>query len=102
MQKPKGTILKLVALGWIHGLHIEQQQTGTDTAETFCKITGSNGKLEGKWETYKEYLDVAPGHNYIAEVKRRHVNEVADWRTFEKENKKDLVEFERLKAKLNK
>ena len=100
MKKPNEVIINLVAIGWIHGIHIEQKQTGTDTATTFCKITGSNGKCEGRWAIYEKYLTVRAGHNFIAELKREYINAYAEWRDFEKENAKDLAEYERLKIKL--
>ena len=102
MKKPKEVLFELSALGWIHGIHIEQHQAGVDTAYTFCKIIGSDGKCEGKWAKYKKYLTVAPGHNYIAKLKTEYVIELAEWRTFEERYAKDLAEYERLKIKLGK
>jgi len=99
MEKPNKIVMKLCDLGWIHGLHIEQRQTGTDTAETFVKITGSNGKVEGRWHTYREFLDLVPSHNSVCHVKEKYVRQVDDWRKFEKQNAKELAEYKRLKDK---
>lgn len=99
MEKPNEIVIKLYGLGCIHGLHIEQRQTGTDTAETFVKITGSNGKAEGKWHSYREYLELVPDHNSVCHVKEMYVRQVEDWRKFEKHNAKELAEYKRLKAK---
>lgn len=99
MEKPSGVALKLYELGWIHGLFIEQQQTGTDTADTFCVITGSKNKARGKWATYEKYLDVRIGHNYVAKLKQEYAVQVERWKEFERVNKEELAEYERLKAK---
>lgn len=101
MEKPNNIVFKLSELGWIHGIHIEQKQTGTDTAATFCKITGSNGKCEGKWSTYEKYLNVSVGHTYIARIKHEYVDAMAAWKAFEEENSIELAEYERLKAKFD-
>ena len=99
MEKPNEILMKLCGLGWIHGLHIAQRQTGTDTAETFVKITGSNGKADGKWCSYREYLELVPGHNSVCHVKEKYVRQVEDWGEFKKQNAKELAEYKRLKDK---
>lgn len=99
MEKPNEIVMKLCRLGRIHGLHIEQKQTGTDTAETFVKITGSNGKAYGLWETYREFLDLVPDYDSVCHVKALYARQVDDWLKFEKQNAKELSEYKRLKAK---
>tara|TARA_R110002096_G_C14012308_1_gene669147 strand:+ start:144 stop:452 length:309 start_codon:yes stop_codon:yes gene_type:complete len=99
MKKPSNIIFKLKDLGLIQGIYIDYKQTGTDTADTFCVITGSNGECKGKWGTYEDYLDVNIGYNHIAKLKDCCVSELAGYKAFEEENKKDLAEYERLKLK---
>lgn len=101
MGKPNNIIFKLKELGLIQGIYINYKQTGTDTADTFCVITGSNGECKGKWDTYKDYLDVGIGYNHIAKLRDCYINELESYRAFEKENEKDLAEFERLKLKFS-
>lgn len=101
MEKPNEIVIKLCGIGSIHGLHIEQRQTGTDTAETFVKITGSDGKAEGLWDTYREFLDVVPDHDSVCHVKDKYARQVECWREFEKQNAKELAEYKRLKAKFD-
>ena len=101
MKKPNEALFKLAVLGWIQGLFIEQRQTGTDTVDTFCKITGDNGKTGGLWRTYERYLDVRVGHNYIAKLKQQYRKELVEWEAFEKQNREELAEYERLKAKFD-
>jgi hypothetical protein len=91
--------MKLASLGWIHGIHIEQHQTGTDTADTFCKITGSNGTASGLWSEYAQFLNVRPGHCYIAELKDDVRKQVEEWNEYERKNKAELATYKRLKAK---
>lgn len=102
MKEPSEELLKLYGLGWIHGLHIEQRQTGTDTAETYCKITGSDGGCEGRWTQYSKYLSVKVGHNFVAEIKPQCVKEAEDWIDFKKKNRRELAEYKRLKEKFEK
>jgi len=99
MNKPSQAMLKLIKIGRIHGVNIRQKQTGTDTADTFCTITGADGKVEGLWSTYSEYITVSPFFDGIAEVSPKAVKEYNEWIKFERENKKDLAEYKRLKEK---
>jgi len=99
MKKPNETILKLYNLGWINEMKVDYRQTGTDTADTFCVLGKGKKQIKGKWNTYKEYLDVMVSHAYIAKLKPEYEKQVEDWKKFEKENADDLAEFERLKVK---
>jgi len=99
MKKPNNIIFKLKDLGLIQGIYIDYKQTGRDTADTFCVITGSNGECKGKWDTYKDYLDVDVGYNSIAKLKQFYISELVSYKVFEEENEKDLAEHERLKLK---
>lgn len=99
VQGPSDTLLKLCNIGHIHGLDIRQRQTGTDTADTFVKITGSSGELEGRWSTYEAYLDLRPGHDYVCSVKPGYVKIVQEWHQFCKDNAAELAEYERLRKK---
>lgn len=99
MKKPDSAIEQLVKIGRIHGIDLWQVQTGTDTADTKCKIRGGAGKLEGWWKDYEQFLDVRPFWDGIAEIKREHRRAWDDWKAFEKANKAELAEYERLKAK---
>jgi hypothetical protein len=99
MNKPGSMIFKIAELGWIQGLFIQYVQVGVDRAETHCKITGRNGSCDGDWRTYKRYLDVGVGHNYVAKLKPEYDDQLREWRIFEKNNTKELAEYERLKNK---
>ena len=99
MDKPSEILIRLCKLGWIHGLHIEQKQTGTDTAETFVTITGSDGKAEGKWNAYRDFLELVPGHNSVCHVKEKFIRQVEDWQNFEIQNAKELADYKRLREK---
>ena len=99
MKRPNNIIFKLKDLGLIKGIYFDDKQTGNDTADTFCVITGSNGECKGKWDTYKDYLDVSIGYNRVAILKDCYINELASYKLSEEENEKDLAEYERLKLK---
>lgn len=99
MKKPNENAIKLMKLGWIQGIEVDYQQTGNDTADTYCVIKGSNGTVKGLWRNYKDYLNVRVGHNYVATVKSEYERQYRDWILFEEQNKKELEEYERLKAK---
>jgi hypothetical protein len=93
--------MALYNLGVINGIKVEYLQTGDEAADTFVTLTGSGGKkLRGKWGTYDCYLDTYVGHNFVASLKSYLVKEAEDWLTFEKANKRDLAELERLTKKL--
>jgi hypothetical protein len=99
MNKPNDVVLRLYKIGTIHGLHIEQRQTGADTADTFVEITGSNGKESGLWKTYKQHLDLTPGYNSVCCLRRSDAEHVEAWKRFERENAAELAEYKRLRAK---
>ncbi len=94
-------IFKIAELGWIQGLFIEDVDVSVDRGETYCKITGSNSSCDGLWRTYERYLDVRVGHNYVAELKQEYQDQLRKWRIFEKNNAKELAEYERLKDKFD-
>lgn len=99
MEKPSKTLIDLCKIGRIHGIYIEQQQTGTDTADTFVKLIGNNGEVKGLWNTYLPFLEVKVSHDSVAEVKRQCWDKMEAWKKFEKQNEKDLDEYYRLKNK---
>ncbi len=100
MKKPNETILKLYALEWINEMKIDYKQVGVDTFDTFCVLGDGKKQVKGRWDTYKQYLDVGVSYAYIAKLKPGYEKQVEDWKKFKKENSSDLAEFERLKAKL--
>ena len=79
MKKPNETILKLYNLGWINEMKIDYKQTGTDTADTFCVLGDGKKQIKGKWDAYKEYLDVRVSHAYIAKLKPEYEKQVEDY-----------------------
>ena len=99
MKKPHEAIEKLISIGRIHGIELWQVQTGAESSETRCKIKGSAGSIEGVWPRYGQFLEVKPFWDGIAELKREHRQAWEDWKAFEKANKAELAEYERLKAK---
>lgn len=99
MNKPNKILLRLYECGVIYSIDIEYVQTGTDTAETMCRLYCENGNVGGKWKTYEPYLDVGVGYNYVAEIKSYFIKECEEWFKFEKENKEELEEYNRLKEK---
>lgn len=100
MKKPSSKLLRLYELGSISAISVEYRQTGTETADTFATITGSQGSLtDVVWDCYREFLDVRVWTNTVAVIKRQYSNEIEEWRKFEDNNANELAEYERLKAK---
>ena len=100
MNKPNKNLLKLCSMSYIKAIDIDYKQTGNDTAETYVTITGINGDIaKGLWETYKDYLFLHVSYNSVASIHDEYIKQVAEWKVYEEDNKKDLVEFERLKLK---
>ncbi len=93
--------MRLYDLQYINGITVHYNQTGTDTADTFVDITGWNGKKikNHPWVIYREYLELRVDYNSIAHIKDHYMKQIQDWLTFEKRNKRDLVEYRRLKKK---
>jgi len=89
----------LLALEPIQGLHIEQRQTGTDSADTYCELTGSGPKVSGWWRMFARYLEVAPDHNTVARVLPRWRTKADERATFERRNASEYAEYLRLHAK---
>ena len=100
MKKPDKNLLKLHSLGYIRTIDVDYKQVSVDTARTYVTLTGLNGKsTHGLWSTYKDYLTLYVGHNHVAQIKPEFKKQLDDWFEFEQENKRELAEFERLKAK---
>lgn len=102
MKKPEDDLMRLAELGSIRGIIIDYRQTGTDTADTYCELLGDGKKkVCGLWRTYRGYLDVSVGHCSAARIQPHLRKQIDDWRRFEKENAKELAEYERLKSKFD-
>lgn len=102
IEKPSKALISLCEIGIIEKLAIEYRQTGTDTADTYIIITGSEGEVSGLWHIYKPFLDIGIGHNYVARIHLHMENSVDQWKKFVKKNAKELAEYKRLKAKFEK
>ena len=101
MKKPNHIIFKLYDIGLIHGISIDLVQSGIDSSETRCVITGSNGTCKGLWSTYLDYLIVDADFRSIARLYPEHVKEVVEYSVFERANTEELAEYERLKNKFD-
>jgi hypothetical protein len=97
MKPPNKNLLHLYDFGIIESIDVVYKQTGTDTAETYVKLKNSFGSIYGKWDTYKEYLDVEVGYNSIAHLKRNHKKVCDDYKTWLNERDSDYQEYLRLK-----
>ena len=100
MDKPPKELFDLISLGRIHGIYIASKQTGTDTCDTECIITGDERKIfQGWWSSYTKFLIVNPDWDTIAHVKPEYIKQMEDWKKFHKGNLRELSEYERLKKK---
>jgi hypothetical protein len=87
---------------WIKGHDIDHRQTGTDTSDTwivFCPIEGK--PREALLRSIEDYLDFRPDFRSSLRLTKGAQNVVDVYLQWEKRNKKDLAEYNRLKKKLN-
>ena len=99
MKKPNNNLLRLHEAGRIRGIFIEQKQTGSESADTFCVITCGNKTIKGLWSTYSHYIKFKPFHDGIACIYDEYINQLQKWFLYENDNERELKEYERLKAK---
>lgn len=90
---------KLMQLGTIKSIKIEYKQTGTDTADSFVTLGGDGEDIVGLWSSYIEYLNVKVDYCSVAQVKEFYVEQWNGWKTYRKNNEKELAEWKRLKKK---
>ena len=96
-KKPDDALLALVALGRIRGVYLAEGPTGSETRDTFCRITGEEQVLEGLWSTYRNFLVFQPGYDWVAIVPESLQRTVDAWRAFEKRYAPQLAELARLR-----
>lgn len=93
-------VKKRLCEGIIIGVKVHYYATGTDTAETDWEVFFAEGKPQ-RWRagTVKGLVRFAPDWVRLFEVLPQVRTEVEEWQKFEKKEKRDLAEFERLKKK---
>ena len=101
MERPNDELLKLYRLGTIHGLFIEQRETGTDTVDTFCTVVCAGVQFEAPWPKFSRYLDVSVRHNSVAEIKDPFMRQCDDWEKFKEDNEAEWKAYKRLYRKFN-
>jgi len=101
MVKPeKYSLKKWLTENIVVGLRVYYYQTGTDTSDTDWELTPAEGaKKRMKSHSVIDLVDLRPDWVRVLQVKSFVIKEVDDYKKFEKKEKKDLAEFERLKAK---
>ena len=105
MNKPLPIVLSLYKADGqgIERAEVAYHQTGTDTAECFYKIFSRNDPKkvvsQGKFDSIAEYMDFKPDFRSIWRLKPEYVEQVEAWKQFERDNAKELREYERLKDK---
>jgi hypothetical protein len=99
LKKPSPYLQQLYDLGTIHGMIFSYRQVGDDTAMTCVEFIGSERRLTGEWQHYRDYLEIGPDHCSLARLRRPCVQEVEAWEKFEAANAAELTEYARLKKK---
>jgi len=99
MKRPNNHIMSLHNLGRITSLTVDYIATGVDSAETYVTISGVSGQLKGRWKSYKEFLQVEVTFNSVASLKSKYKGEVLVWMDFQATHKREMDEYNRLKAK---
>jgi hypothetical protein len=87
---------------WITGHDIDSRQTGTDTSDTWIIFRPISGKpREARLESVEVYINFRPDYHSSLRLTERAQELVADYLRWERRNKRDLAEFNRLKKKFN-
>ena len=102
MKKPGQYELKKFLMRGISGLKLHYYQTGTDTSDTDWEMWDVNGKKKRvRAATVEKLVDIRPDWIRLLRLKDNLAKEVEEWDAFEKANKAELAEFERLKEKFS-
>ena len=100
VEKPNERLIKLYNIGYIKAVKLSEKLGACMyTSEIYVEIVGSVGKCKGKWDLYRNLLVPNFGAYFVAELRDSDKRKVKEWLEFERENKKDLEEYERLKKK---
>ena len=97
MKKPDPSLLALYHIGVIGGIEIDYRHMHTPRGGTYVRLRGNLGSIDGRWEDYREYLDLRVKWNSVAEIKAKFAAEIEAWWIFTESRRKELVEYERLK-----
>ena len=107
MKKPSKTLIALNKIGVITCISIDYRQTGNESAESVCVLTGKkwNGEqmlsthYKGLLSSVEEYLDLDPDYRSVARLKESCQKTITEWEQYERNNASELAEYKRLKLK---
>jgi len=99
VNKPSPALLALYHLGVIGGIEIDYRHIHTPKGGTYVRLRGNLSSIDGRWEDYREYLDLKVEWNSVAKIRKKFSDELESWWIFSEREKKDLAEYERLKKK---
>ena len=102
MESPSPALLGLYGIGVIAAIKINYRPPHpphTPGEGTYVELQGNLGRIVGRWEDYREFLELRVGFNSVAEIKPEFDAVLERWRLFEAKEAKDLAEYARLKKK---
>ena len=102
MQSPFPALLALYHIGVIGKIEIDYRHMHTHLNGTYVRLHGNLGSIDGRWDEYKEFLEVSVNWNSVANIKPEYSKQLEAWYIFAETEKKELKEFERLKKKFKK
>jgi hypothetical protein len=100
MKPPNVIAIKLYEMGAIKALSVNQKYVSEDQAETYVVLRTQDKTMTLSQASFNKYLKLELDWCSIAQLNDTYATEVKKWKEFEKQNEKDLKEFERLKKKL--
>ena len=102
MNKPSPALLALHMIGVIGKIEIDYRHMHTPKGATYVRLHGNIGSLDGRWDEYEPYLDLAVEWNSVARIKDEHRKVIEAWWMGKAQRDKEMAEYERLGKKLGK
>ncbi len=110
MDKPDEMMFKIYEFGTIEGIRVRSEHDGVGIQSwAWWILMGHNHdarltkpkpiELEITESQGLHWLNLKPDHFGLAHLKEGCVQQIRDWKDFEKKNRKELREYERLKEK---
>jgi len=99
MHKPNPALLSLHMIGVIGKIEIDYRHIHSPGEATYVRLHGNIGSIDGRWDEYAEYLDLAVEWNSVAKIKDEHRKQIEAWWMGKAQREKEMDEWERLKKK---
>lgn len=99
MDKPKKILFDLMDIGGIEEIRLTCVELQTDfESEVRITLLGQKGKLTGKYETIKDFIDIGAWGYFTARLNTGSSNQLEGWFNYLETQTKELQEYHRLEA----